>query len=139
METVRIPTCGCPLYRTADILYGIRLMLPDPAYLWKSHFCPSQMILPDGTLCGHLETVGNPDGVDALVQQVLGLLQQSAAQHHHARRPISDLVVLKHKNQMFVQQFQPVLRDSDPGIRDGKQIRIRNPQLTTLIIFPGAY
>jgi hypothetical protein len=37
------------------------------------------MILPDGALCGHLETVGNPDGVDPLVQQVLGLLQQSPA------------------------------------------------------------
>ncbi len=34
MDTVRIPTSGCSLYRTADILYGIRLMLPDPAYLW---------------------------------------------------------------------------------------------------------
>jgi hypothetical protein len=53
------------------------------------------MILPDGTLCGHLETVGNPDGVDALVQEVLGLLQQSPAQHHHTRRPVSDLIVLK--------------------------------------------
>jgi hypothetical protein len=37
------------------------------------------MILPDGTLSGHLETVGNPDGTDPLVQQVLVLLQQSAA------------------------------------------------------------
>jgi hypothetical protein len=35
--------------------------------------------IPDGTLCGHLKTVGNPDGVDALVQEVLGLLQQSPA------------------------------------------------------------
>jgi hypothetical protein len=32
------------------------------------------MIIPDGALCGHLETVGNPDGVNALVQQILGLL-----------------------------------------------------------------
>jgi hypothetical protein len=37
------------------------------------------MILPDGTLCGHLETVGNPDGMDPLVQQVFGLLQQRVA------------------------------------------------------------
>jgi hypothetical protein len=44
-----------------------------------SRYCPSQMILPDGTLCGHLETVGNPDEVDPLVQQVLCLLQQSPA------------------------------------------------------------
>jgi hypothetical protein len=88
----------------------------SPATLISS-YCPFKMILPDGTLSGHLETVGNPDGVDALVQQILGLLQQSAAQHHHASRPVSDLVVLKTKKC----NNQPVVRDSDPGIRDGKQ------------------
>ena len=54
----------------------------------------SGLILPDGTLGGHLEAVGNPDGVDALVQQILGLLQQCPAQNHHARSAVTNLIIL---------------------------------------------
>jgi hypothetical protein len=76
------------------------------------------MISPDGTLSGHLETVGNPDGMNPLVQEVLGLLQQSPAQHHHPRRPVSDLIVLKH-NKPDVFNNQPVLGSAadPPGSR----------------------
>jgi hypothetical protein len=83
------------------------------------------MILPDGALCCHLETVGNPDGVDALVQQVLGLLQQSPAQHHHPRRPVSDFIVLKQKKARCstISASVAVFESEDDGKQSGSGIR----------------
>ena len=42
-----------------------------------------------------LEPIGNPDGVDALVDERLRLLQEGSAQHDHPRSPVADLVILR--------------------------------------------
>jgi len=48
----------------------------------------------DGQRAGGLEALGNFDGVQALHQQQLGLLQQRAREHDDARGAVADLVVL---------------------------------------------
>ena len=48
----------------------------------------------DGTLGGQLEPVGDPDGVNALVDERLCLLHERAAEHDDTGGPIANLVVL---------------------------------------------
>ena len=49
----------------------------------------------DGALRGQLEAVSDADGVDALVDQGLGLLHEGAAEHDDAGGAVADLVVLR--------------------------------------------
>ncbi len=46
-------------------------------------------------LAGHLVALCNAQRVDAHVQQRLGMLQQRASEHHHARCAIADLLILR--------------------------------------------
>ena len=48
----------------------------------------------DGALGGQLKPVGDPDGVDALVDERLRLLHECAAEHDDSGGSIADLVVL---------------------------------------------
>ena len=40
------------------------------------------------------KSIGDFQGVDALVEQLLRLLKQSASEHHHACGAVADLVIL---------------------------------------------
>mmetsp|Transcript_1006 Transcript_1006/g.1808 ORF Transcript_1006/g.1808 Transcript_1006/m.1808 type:complete len:305 (+) Transcript_1006:748-1662(+) len=51
--------------------------------------------LVHGDVASLLESVGDLQGVDALVEQLLGLLEDGAGKDHHSGRAVSNLVVLR--------------------------------------------
>ena len=49
----------------------------------------------DGALGGQLETVGDPDGVDAFVDKRLCLLHERPTEHNDAGGAVANLIVLR--------------------------------------------
>jgi hypothetical protein len=100
-----------------------------------SSYCPFKMILPDGTLNGYLETVGNPDGVDPFVKQILGLLQQSAATLISSYCPLSWPYLMAHC--AAISKPSAILMGWMPLSNRYSACSSRAPQSTTTPVVPS--